>query len=923
MKKNIIIFLIMLTTTFLIGLFIYFNREELSKNIFDNKFKFKNPYLVATDSKGNTYIVDNRSKRLSKINHNNKVEFSIEGGKRGKEDIYLILDMKVDDKYIYVVNVIVDLVDGYVGVYEIKRFDTRGKYNKTLFRYVRSKEERLGRDAEIIGGTLQLVENYIYYVFYKKDTGSVLYKQNIENGEKNPVVTIPEKLTAINVTGTEPGKIYLTKLNGRIYQIDKNGKPVEYFYYSPERKILKAPWGIYIDSENNLYLSDIQSQGIFRVNPKKILQPFSTIETMKKDGYVIENAIFRYFSFNPDNSSIAIVDEYNNSVLIINKDGKIDYIITEATISFPLMLYRVLIYFLLILGIILGLFTLWFLYNSIMKRRVSIILKMVLTLIPIVVASIVIISFRIYGDLYKRQEESIYNNVAMIAQIASEKIDGDALERITEPRHFMNKDYNKILTQMHAIMNDNADPWNALPYSRIYKAYNNLFYITCDWSSRYGVFYPYPYATEIHKNAYYKGQIGYTRYTDFDSDLIVGVAPIKNRYGKIVGIYEVIIDGYVMDEVNAIFTRQLTQGLIYSLFIFLIISVGFILLLMFSLRKLSEAIKSISSGKWDTTIQIKSRDEVGDLGKGFNIMAGYIRNYINEITNLNKVYFKFVPNEFLKFLGKSNILDLKLGDQVEKEMTVLFSDIRSFTSLSETMSPEENFNFINAYLRRVGPLIRKNTGFIDKYIGDAIMALFPEKPEDALIAGIEMRKKLFSYNEERIKSGYVPIDIGVGIHTGKLMLGIIGEEERMDGTVISDNVNLASRLEGLTKHYGAGIIISETTLNSIKDFEKKYSYRFIDKVKVKGKSQPIAIFEILEGCKEKEKELKLQINEELQIAIELYHKKELEKALKIFEKILKKNPDDKTVNLYVKRCENYLKFGLPEGWEGVEALSEK
>lgn len=920
MKREKIIFFSILGVIMVLSLFIYLNRGEFSKSLFDNRFEFKNPYLVATDSSDNVYLVDNRSKRLSKIDKEGKIKFVIEGGKRGKENIYLILDMKVDDNYIYVVNVEVDLEDGYASVYEIKRYNSvNGKYDKTIFRYLRSKEERLGREAEIIGGTLQLIGKNVYYVFYKKDTGSVLYEQNVDTLERKAIVSIPEKLAAINIAGVTPGKIFLTKLDGRIYEVDVSGNLKEFHYYP----YLKAPWGISFDEEGNLYVSDIEKEGLFKIKVNRKLEEIATVHSLKEEKYDVENAIFRYFSRNMTDGSISIVDEYNNCILSISKDGKIKYILNSAIFPLRYLLFRWILWALLALDVLLCIFALIYLYIKIMKRYVSLILKMVLTIVPIVIGSIVIISFRIYGDLYKRQETSIYNNVAMIAQIASEKIDGDALEKITQPRDFMGKNYNKILTQMHAIMNDNADPWNALPYSRIYRVFNNLFYITCDWSSRYGVFYPFPYATEVHKNAYYKGQVGYTRYTDFDSDLIVGVAPIKNSKGKIVGVYEVIIDGYVMDEVNTIFRRQLTVGLFWSLLIFLVISIGFILLLMFSLRKLRDAINAVSSGKWDTTIEIKSRDEVGELGKGFNIMAGYIRNYITEITNLNKVYFKFVPSEFLKFLGKSNILELRLGDQVEKVMSIMFSDIRSFTSLSETMSPEDNFNFINSYLSRVGPLIRKHRGFIDKYIGDAIMALFPQEPEDAVIAGIEMRKKLAEYNEHRKSKGYVPIDIGVGIHTGKLMLGIIGEEERMDGSVISDNVNLASRLEGLTKFYGSGIIVSEATLFNIKDYEKKYEYRFLDKVKVKGKSIPISIFEIIDGCPEKEKELKIKTRKDLEEAIAFYQDKKLDKALEVLRKIQEINPDDKTISLYIKRCENYLKYGLPEGWEGVEALSEK
>ena len=180
-------------------------------------------------------------------------------------------------------------------------------------------------------------------------------------------------------------------------------------------------------------------------------------------------------------------------------------------------------------------------------------------------------------------------------------------------------------------------------------------------------------------------------------------------------------------------------------------------------------------------------------------------------TLLANSYARFVPKQFLTNLGKTSILDVKLGDQISKEMTVMFSDIRSFTDLSEKMTPEENFNFINSYLSRMSPIIQNHHGYIDKFMGDGIMALFDGMPDNALNAAIAMQKHIVVYNLHRDSQGYEPIRIGIGMHTGRLMLGAIGGIERMEGTVISDSVNLGSRIEGLTKIYGIKIAISEKT----------------------------------------------------------------------------------------------------------------
>jgi len=319
---------------------------------------------------------------------------------------------------------------------------------------------------------------------------------------------------------------------------------------------------------------------------------------------------------------------------------------------------------------------------------------------------------------------------------------------------------------------------------------------------------------------------------------------------------------------------------------------------------------------------IKSRDEIGTLSFSLNYMAETIQNYAERLENLLSAYSRFVPKHFLRFLNKESITDVRLGDHVQQEMTILFSDIRSFTALSESMTPEENFNFINSYLKRVGPTIRFNNGFIDKYIGDGIMALFPREPDDAVMAAIEMIRKVDEYNRQRISSGYIPIRIGIGIHTGLLMLGTIGEDERMDGSVISDAVNLGSRMEGLTKIYGVSVIISKETLNKLKD-PAHYHIRFLDKVQVKGKNRPISIYEVFSADDSDVLEKKERSKPMVEKGITLYFERNLNDALALFLSLHNDYPEDALIRSYISRCEKYIKQGISDDWTGVEALESK
>ncbi|MBC8295129.1 MAG: adenylate/guanylate cyclase domain-containing protein [Pelagibacterales bacterium] len=270
------------------------------------------------------------------------------------------------------------------------------------------------------------------------------------------------------------------------------------------------------------------------------------------------------------------------------------------------------------------------------------------------------------------------------------------------------------------------------------------------------------------------------------------------------------------------------------------------------------------------------------------------------LTTQATTFSKYVPTQFLKFLDKESIINVEPGDVCQEEMTVLFSDIRSFTTLSEKMSPNQNFKFLNKYFSSIGPIIRKHNGFIDKYIGDAIMALFPNKVDDAISCAIEMQDCVNKLRKTLSNKYFSELTIGIGLHSGKLMLGIIGEEERLQGTVISDAVNLASRIEGLTKILGASIITSKKMIKETSK-KSKFIYRELGIVKVRGREQIVEIVEILNGISGKTYKKRLETKELFEQGVEYFSNKDFEKSFELFDNVLKMDASDIAAKYYLGR----------------------
>lgn len=297
-------------------------------------------------------------------------------------------------------------------------------------------------------------------------------------------------------------------------------------------------------------------------------------------------------------------------------------------------------------------------------------------------------------------------------------------------------------------------------------------------------------------------------------------------------------------------------------------------------------------------------------------------HYIENMQRLNEKTERFVPKRFLEIINKENIEEAALGDCAMREISVLFNDIRSFTTLVENRTPEEAFAFVNRYWKFMAPIIRKYGGYIDHYQGDAILAIFPNKPEDSVAAAVEMMAALTDFNKEQAKENDVAINMGIGISTGPAMLGIIGEEERHVSGLISDVANTASRVEGLNKIYGSRILLSDATAKVLPE-NLHILRRQVDKVRLKGKKNITEIFEVIEW----QNELKtISVDEYLKLflaAFAAYQAGNLKEAKLHFSNCLELFPDDKAAQTLLKRCQALLRDGLPKNWDGAYTLMQK
>jgi len=359
------------------------------------------------------------------------------------------------------------------------------------------------------------------------------------------------------------------------------------------------------------------------------------------------------------------------------------------------------------------------------------------------------------------------------------------------------------------------------------------------------------------------------------------------------------------------------------------------------LRRVVNAMKAITSGgDLSSRVEVEYRDETGTLASTFNLMTAeldkaykQIKRYAFEAVlaskkeqRIRQIFQKYVPKDLIdKFFASPE--SMLIGEN--RELAILFSDIRSFTTISEKMAPDDLVNSLNRYFSGQVDIIMNRNGIVDKYIGDAIMAFWgaPVKHDDdalqSVLSGLDMIEAIKGFNAHQVKIGKPEFHIGIGINYGTVTVGNIGSERKMDYTVIGDMVNLASRMEGLTKTYHSEILISETIYEALRARGGKeaeaLAIRLLDTVAVKGKTKGVRIYTVKKSISREETKAWALHDQGMQ----LYYNRDFAGAIRLFQEVLSMFPDDFNAANLLERCKAYAVSPPPPVWDGVEVMHTK
>ncbi len=873
-------------------------------NLKNNKILLQNPESFCSSRKGWNAVADDRN-YIYCMDETNTLVYTINTEQLSYKNAEII-DIIFDTNNHLYCHIAVYNENAYLTDSEtVLEITPDGTVLREILHYDYTKTENPPKHQVLLTG-LHFLENTLCYL-YIEESGYSIVKINPDNPQqtKTSFYTQEGYGKIIQCHSTPDGSFLILKNNGEIGTIFLDGT-YEMIYkstYNTHKADGIFPYDVFINEDELYLLAGQEELTLYHWTENDWTPLFPIMKEIQTE----KTADLYAFGLGAYENSLTL--HLNDSLYNLKSDNTLQLHNIKLSLPFTIKACIQLDSLLLLIGILFLLLSVILVIGNLMKWRLTLLSKQLLSTIPLVIVMLLVVITCMLNGMINLNTEDILRETIAINEIAATQFNGDELSTITGFESVDNGQIKNLNDQLQTFMNGNQSGWSRNYNASIYvRTIGEKFVCiaTSDGSNQFMI-NNFSTNTQIHQNFYEDSHTlaidsGYGH--NYKNLQLVLITPIYKHDGS----YDAVMllnasQNRLIQELISVGKEVLINiGIWVSLLILVITSVS--AYNAKSLKKAKDVITQIACGDFSMRVSSYSKDEVGEICAGVNDMASRLEEYFNEKNRNEQFYYKFVPEKFRELLHKEKFTDLALGDAQSEDLSILFCDIRAFSMNSEMMTAKESFEFVNRIYGVAGPIIRKHNGFIDKYIGDAIMALF-ESADDAVHAGIELYQAIALNPNAEVAFGIPSVKIGIGIHSGMARIGIVGEEERMSGTVIANTVNLSSRIESLTKRYGAGMIISKDTLDRMENPDA-LSTRYLGMVQVAGVNEVSALYEVLDCLKDEQREKRNNNKLIFREAVRLFHTGSLEQSLELFLQLEQQDIDDKAAHLYVQYIQNKL-----------------
>jgi class 3 adenylate cyclase len=895
------------------------NTDILTQSVQKDSRRFKDIAFAVSDSRGYVYIIDQYRTRLVKLDPDGNMVFEINQKDFFESTNSFFNELTVDeDGNIYTVCDILDPGGYYTTKYEIRKYEPDGGLSKVLDTIDYSDVKMASRgnylDMKVIGNDL------CYYI--TKNNITTRCSVSLKDGSKSSGASFQtgDVYDLFRVTGSQKDFLYYETGDRKIYRTDQYG--AKQVIFNGSRGDLSqeiSPRKLSVDSDGKLYFLDQIHSKIYKISPEENYKAevYISLEKYVKSGEF--SIAGRYTALTPlAGNKIMVADE--DTYMVLNKDGTRIKESSIAGMTAEAMKRTILIWAQAVLCVFLLIAIVLILYFKILNRRMILFFKYALALIPSSIIIIGIIGYYMYGVFSQNFINEKMEKLKVASNSGSVLIDGDFLDRIQTSDQCMEPEFKSKVATVEDILQVDDDGHRITGmYAVIYKKVGNRIYTLydSDWNTMPFTLYTDNYKTSDMAKLFSDGSNMENKDDrDVNGRYVDCLMPIYNTDNEITGAFEV---GVYMYSIENMLKSMLHWFLFVALCGILVLSLLILVVshaVLIPLKTLRKSVYEMSKGKMDVHVSDNARDEVGDLCKGFNIMTNHIRESIKMSKQTSEAYFRFVPERMLQLLGKESIVHIKTGDTVKRDMSVMWLEIRSFYSVSASLNAEQNYAYLNSLLMQFSPAIRENSGMVEKYLGSDITAVFPDKADDAVMASVRIISVMEDINHKLGKSDDKKLNIGISLYKGDVMLGTIGEEKRMECTMILDDGNILQYMCRLSNKLNVSILASESIIQSLEN-KNGYLYRYMGKIVLENTAEPIRIYDIFQGDREHIRNLHTYTKESFEKGIRFYENGEFLEARTCFIDVLRRDREDGAAKVYFSLSDESYQRGKKVDWNDI------